>query len=100
SIDLNPSVPASASAEPTAAATAVEASKPTGANAAPAAVNTSATATGPSTAAGGKKGVNEGGMSATSGPLDDQLAHGYADENVVNKEVEEEGLEKKEAVAA
>lgn len=31
-------------------------------------------------------------MSATSGPLDDQLAHGYADESVVDKQVAEEGV--------
>lgn len=45
--------------------------------------------------------VDEGGMSATSGPLsltDDPMAHGYADEGIVNRGVAAEGAGKKEAV--
>ena len=43
------------------------------------------------TAAAGKKNVEDtGGMSATSGPLDDQMAHGYHDEEALDREVREE----------
>ena len=43
------------------------------------------------------KKMNEGGMSATSGPLsltDDPMAHGYADEGMVNRSVAAEGVGK------
>ncbi|KAL8943814.1 MAG: hypothetical protein Q9216_000807 [Gyalolechia sp. 2 TL-2023] len=97
SIDLNPSTPAPAAAEPTSATSTTEVPKPTATSAAaPAAVSTGAAATG---TAVGKGPGNEGGMSATSGPLDDPMARGYADVGVANKGVEEEGLGKKGAVA-
>lgn len=40
----------------------------------------------------GKEVDTAGGMSATSGPLGDQMEHGYADAGVVDREVREEGV--------
>ncbi|KAL8986035.1 MAG: hypothetical protein Q9177_004272, partial [Variospora cf. flavescens] len=85
SIALNPSAPASAAA-PTTGAEAPKSTPATTGAAGPAAVDTSVRAT-----AGGAAAA-AAGMSATSGPLDDQLAHGYADEAVVDKQVAEEGV--------
>ncbi|KAL8984986.1 MAG: hypothetical protein Q9205_001171, partial [Flavoplaca limonia] len=92
SIDLNPKAPASASAEPTAAPIATQ-STDTAGNAGAGAGAASVKETGVDGASSKK--MNEGGMSATSGPLsltDDPMAHGYADEGMVNRSVAAEGV--------
>ncbi|KAL9626697.1 MAG: hypothetical protein Q9204_007106 [Flavoplaca sp. TL-2023a] len=94
SIDLNPKAPASASAEPTAAPIAPQ-SMNTAGNAGAGAGAASVKETGVDGAPSKK--MNEGGMSATSGPLsltDDPMAHGYADEGMVNRSVAAEGVGK------
>ncbi|KAL8653945.1 MAG: hypothetical protein Q9226_003635 [Calogaya cf. arnoldii] len=79
SMSPNPTAPASASAEPTATATAPRTVAEGG------------------DGAMGKKADEGGMMSATSGPLsltDDPMAHGYADEKLVNRGVAAEGVGK------
>ncbi|KAL8945828.1 MAG: hypothetical protein Q9183_007998, partial [Haloplaca sp. 2 TL-2023] len=95
SIDLNPTAPAPASAEPTAATTTSgeAAPKPTAINTATA---TNATVAGDSAGGEAPKKVDEGGMSATlAGPLDDQLEAGSLDGKAVPEGVKAEGPEKK-----